>query len=275
MTRTAAQAAKILGTTTDAVKAWAWEFRDNLSSGANPKKGKPRQFTDTDILALMHVAMYWEEKPDIEHIRIGLNREDYFDESYVELLHRNTPILQEIPNEINEDWTHGIVLDGGGLGGDFGEYLELARSYRRSAEALLDSALQTRDAHGFGFPVLYAFRHVLELYLKILGQVEERTHSLAVCVRAVEKLHSAKLKGGKLPEPIRGWILEFDKIDPEGTTFRYVDDDAKTLRSAECWLDFRHLKFVMGEVFKPLDAAIRKSGAQGQPSTPKRSSVKN
>lgn len=275
MTRTAAQAAKILGTTTDAVKAWAWEFRDNLSSGANPKKGKPRQFTDTDILALMHVATYWEENPDIEHIRIGLNGEDYFDESNIELLHRNTPIMQEIPSEINEEWTHGVVLDGGAFGGDYGERLELARSYRRSAEALLESALEARDARGFGFPVLYAFRHVLELYLKILGEVEERTHSLVFCLRAVEKLHATKLKNGKLPEPIRGWILEFDKIDPEGTTFRYVDDDAKTLRSAECWLDFRHLKFVMAEVFKPLDAAIRKSGAQGQPSTPKRSSVKN
>ena len=261
MNRTVSQAARILGARPQDLKAWAWEFRENLSSGANPEKGTPRTFTETDILALIHVAIHWEEKPDLEHIRIGLNRKDHFNDSYLELLYGKTPILQAIPSEINEGWTHGVLLDGGGLAGDFGEYLELARSYRRSAEALLEA----REARGFGFPVLYAFRHVLELYLKILGEVEERTHSLATCLRAAEKLHATKLRSGKLPEPIRGWILEFDEIDPEGTTFRYADDDAKTLRSSECWLDFRHLKFVMTEIFTPLDGAILRSSAQGRP----------
>lgn len=71
-------------------------------------------------------------------------------------------------------------------------------------------------------------------------------------------------KGGKIPFPIRTWILEFDKIDPEGTAFRYADDGAKTLKFAEYWLDFQHLKFVTGEIFRALDRAVLSSGSRGR-----------
>jgi len=75
MLRGVAEACRILGVDRNQVKSWAYTFRDYLSSSANPKSGQSRQFSDADLLALMHVAMYWEDDPDIESIRIGLNCE--------------------------------------------------------------------------------------------------------------------------------------------------------------------------------------------------------
>ena len=61
------------------------------------------------------------------------------------------------------------------------------------------------------------------------------------------------------------WIVEFDEIDPQGTAFRYADDESGTLKYAEFWIDFVQLKFAMSRVFKTLDSAILRSGARGKP----------
>jgi len=247
MNRTVSQTARILGVDPQQVKTWAWLFKEHLSSQANPAKGCSRAFTDSDVLALMHVAMHWEENPDMENIEIGLNREDHYDDDrYREMLYNHTPLLQEPPDDLDETWRHGVFLNGGGVD----EYLELARSYRQSAETLLDSALKSGEPRDWGYPVLFAYRHALELYLKILGEIQDLTHSLEECIRLVEKRH-----GQPIGSPIREWIIELDKIDPIGTAFRYADDQAGTLKYAEYWVDFLHFKHAMCQVFQGLDEA--------------------
>lgn len=255
MNRNVSRTARILGVDVHQVKTWAWLFKEHLSPQANPAKGCSRSFTDSDVLALVHVAMHWEEHPDMEAIQIGLNREDHHDDEYRELLYRNTPILQEPPEDLDETWRHGIFLNGGGVD----EYLELARSYKQSAEALLDSALKSGGPRDWGYPVLFAYRHSLELYLKVIGEIAEPTHSLKDCVRLVEKRH-----GQRIGSPIREWIIEFDNIDPRGTAFRYADDQAGTLKYAEFWIDFVQLQFAMSRVFRMLDDAILRAGAIGK-----------
>jgi hypothetical protein len=254
MNRNVSQTARILGVDVQQVKTWAWLFREYLSRQANPAKGCARSFTDSDVLALMHVAMHWEEHPDMEAIQIGLNREDQYDDEYRAILYRNTPILQEPPEDLDETWRHGVFLNGGGVD----EYLELARSYRQSADALLDSALNSGEPREWGYPVLFAYRHALELYLKIIGKVQEPTHSLENCVRLVEERYAQRIGS-----PMREWIVEFDKIDPYGTAFRYADDQAGTLKYAEFWVDFVQLKLAMGLVFQVFDDAVRRTGARG------------
>ncbi|MDN5752523.1 MAG: hypothetical protein L0H15_04465 [Nitrosospira sp.] len=257
MNRTVSQTARILGVDVQQVKTWAWLFRDRLSNQANPEKGCPRAFTDSDILALMHVAMYWEQHPDMEAIQAGLNCDDHCENPvYREILYSHTPLLQEPPEDLDETWRHGIFLNGGGVE----QYLELARSYRQSAETLLDSALESSEPRDWGYPVLFAYRHTLELYLKIIGEIQEPIHSLEDCVRAVEKRHSQKIGS-----PIRAWITELDKLDPYGTAFRYADDQAGTLRYAEYWVDFVQLKFAFSLIFEMLDNAILRTGLMGKP----------
>ena len=79
MNRTVSQTARVLGVDVQQVKAWAWRFKEHLSSQANPAKGRPRAFTDSDVLALMHVVMHWEENPDFENIEAGLICQEFGD----------------------------------------------------------------------------------------------------------------------------------------------------------------------------------------------------
>jgi hypothetical protein len=130
---------------------------------------------------------------------------------------------------------------------------------------LLESALKSGEPRDWGYPVLFAYRHTLELYLKIIGDIDDGTHRLRQCVLRVEKRH-----GEKFPQQIKDWIMEFDRIDPIGTAFRYADDQMKTLSDAEYWIDFAQFKYAMGLVFKMLDKAILRSGARGRPPKTKR-----
>jgi hypothetical protein len=112
MNRNVSETAHILGVDRQQVKTWAWLFKEHLSREANPAKSLPRAFTDEDVLVLIYVSLHWEEHPDIEAIRIGLNCENHHDDRYRESLYLNTPILQEPPDGLDETWTYGILLNG-------------------------------------------------------------------------------------------------------------------------------------------------------------------
>jgi hypothetical protein len=257
MNRSVAEAARILGVDGQQVKTWAWAYKDYLSGEANPGKGKPRTFTDSDVLALMYVCDLSASDEPADEIRAGLDREDHYDnDHYRDLLYAHTPILQEPPDDLDETWRHGILLVGGGVDG----YLTLARNYRECAEAMLEAALKSGEPRDWGFPVLFAYRHTLELYLKIIGEIDDHTHSLRECVLLVEKRH-----GERLPSRAREWIIELDEIDPNGTAFRYADEAAgKGLRNVECWVDFVQFKFAMTHVFRMLDTAILDAARDGK-----------
>lgn len=246
MNRTVAQAAKVLGVTTELVKRWAVVFAEHLSSGANPAKGTARAFNDSDLLALLFVGSRWEEEPDLEAIRIGLSSGYQHEEEFVERIYLSTPLLQDPPDDLDETWRHGVLLSGGVRHG----YFELARNYRHIAESMLETALEADDVYDSAYPVLYAYRHTLELYLKLLGEVKEQTHSLARCVHLLEKHFNRKVRS-----PIREWILELESIDPGGTTFRYADESSGLPPCAEHWFDFLHFRFAMRRVFDELDSA--------------------
>jgi hypothetical protein len=56
--------------------------------------------------------------------------------------------------------------------------------------------------------------------------------------------------------PHKSWILEFDAIDPGGTSFRYNEDDRPASFGEETWIDYHHLKFVMDKLLGDIDMAI-------------------
>lgn len=247
MNRTIAEAARVLGVDSTLVKRWALLFKDYLSHGANPGKGTARSFIDGDMLVLLYVGSEWEDSPDIEAIKVGLNMENHHEDPFREHLYWHTPLLQEPPPDLDETWRHGILLVGAGRY----ERFELARNYRSVAESMLAAALKEGDLHHSAYPVLFAYRHTLELYLKTIGEVDETTHSLKRCVHFVEKRH-----GEKIPDPIRAWILELDRIDPTGTAFRYDEFASSSGQFAEEWFDLAHFKFAMNRVFRVIDMAV-------------------
>lgn len=257
MNRSVAEAARILGVNVHQVKTWAWAYRVYLSVKANPGKGKSRTFTDSDVLALIYICDRSEAGESVDEIHAGLAREDHYDnDQYRHLLYVNTPILQEPPDDLDETWRHGILLVGGGVDG----YLTLARNYRQCAQTMLEAAIESGEPREWGFPVLFAYRHTLELYLKIIGQIDDRTHSLRECIAQVEKRHHERL-----PSRAREWIVELDEIDPKGTAFRYADRaPGSALRDMECWIDLTHFKFAMTRVLSMLERAILKAAKDGK-----------
>ncbi len=256
MNRTVSEAANVLGVDAEQVKRWASVFKDYLSIRANPSKGKPRMFSDGDLLVLCFVGNEWEHDPDLEAIKIGLNRDEHFNERFVEHLYLHTPLLQEPPDNLDETCLHGFLW----VGGHGQARFELARNYRYAAEKLLNQALEESDARHWLCPVLFTYRHTLELYLKTIGNITERTHSLAECVELVETIH-----GAQFPPRARGWIEELDRIDPNpGTTFRY-EDDLGSQGCPEYWVDLRQFKFAMKQVFEMIDCAILRIGAKAPP----------
>lgn len=256
MNRTVAQAARILGVEGSLVKHWALLFKDYLGHKANPGKGEVRSFTDGDLLVLLYVGNEWENDPDIEAIKIGLNLENHYEDRFREHLHWHTPLLQEPPEDLDQTWRHGILLSGSRRY----ERFELARNYRYMAESMLQAALEQDDLDHRAYPVLFAYRHTLELYLKVIGEINETIHSLKKCVQLVEKRY-----GKKIAQPIRGWILELDQIDPRGTAFRYDGEATGSNPYMEQWFDLAHFKFAMNQVFQVIDFAILNSGGSRKP----------
>jgi len=248
MNRNLSQTAKLLGVEGALVKSWSSLFKDYLSAGTNPAKGQPRSFRDSDLFVLNYISGRWEAEPDTEAIKNELSWDENWDDQFQEKLYWHTPLLQELPDDLDETWRHGVVLCGGGRY----EYFELARNYKYVADSMLKAALEKDDLDGWAYPVLFAYRHALELYLKILGEIEGHTHSLKDCVKLAEKRHGGK----KIKSPIREWILELDKIDPAGTAFRYADAKLTSNPYAEYWFDFQHFKFAMKQVFDAIDMAI-------------------
>lgn len=251
MKRSVSQAAKVFGVEVALVKRWASMFADHLSESANPRKGVPRAFTDTDMVALCYVWQKWEDQPDVDVITMGLNSEDHFDHRFVEHMYLHTPLLQDPPENEEEPWRHGFIWSGGHGQGQF----ELARNYRYAADRLIEEAIKEQVSYYWLCPVLFTYRHTLELYLKVIGNINERTHSLARCVKLVEERH-----GQKFPARVKGWIAELDAIDPDpATTFRYESDGARNY--SERWIDLRHFQFAMRQIFQIIDTAILRIGA--------------
>jgi hypothetical protein len=257
MNRNLSQTAKLLGAECEQVKNWSSLFKDCLSGCANPAKGQPRSFRDSDLFVLNYISSRWEAEPDIEAIKNDLSWDEHCDDQFQEKLYWHTPLLQEPPDELDETWRHGILLCGGGRY----EYLELARNYKYVADSMLQSALEKDELSHWAYPILFSNRHTLELYLKIIGEIEEVTHSLKRCVHLVEKRHGGK----KIRSPVREWIIELDQVDPAGTAFRYADGERSSNPYAEYWFDLRHFKFAMKQVFDEIDMAILRLGVTANP----------
>lgn len=244
MLRTPSDVARLFDVERDVVKRWAYEFKDYLSKAANPPKGERRLFEDNDILVLAYAFEHWEDNPDIECINIGLNKEEFNESRYKEWLYLNTPIFQDIPDDIDETWRHGFLYNGSKTG----DPVTVARSYKIAAIALIDDALKDGETHEFDYPVLYLCRHTIELYLKLLGKVDTWTHDLDSCMKQVENEFNQKITG-----MVKTWINEFHEMDEKGTAFRYSDNGSQYV---EYWVDLIQLKAVITELCKMFEAVI-------------------
>lgn len=231
------EAARVIGVDRDLIKKWAYLFREYLKPPANLPKGNQRQFCTDDLRVLAYISMYWEDNPDIESIRYGLNAEEYYEDIYDNLITSVTPLFREPPEELNEDWRHGTLI--GGMA-QLDDIFALADSYKLAGDMLVDAALSRDESFELICPVVYNYRHTIELYLKATIGQSKMDHDLFWLLQEFKKILKSEFNT-TLPNWFEGVILAFNDFDPKGTTFRYGGNVP-----GEVWADIVHIKKLMG-----------------------------
>lgn len=227
------------------VKTWAYHFEDYLSSGANPKKATPRQFTQQDLRVLTYVYFYWEDNPDFECIKIGLNRGEYESERYNELITEIRPIFDELPDDLDETWRHVCIV--GGISSNAFNMFTLAESYKLAGDTLVEAALSTtEEPHKLIYPIIYNYRHATELYLKALLSPQEKTHELKGLLEKLRDSLNAEFSVA-IPSWFEDIIMAFNDFDPGSTTFRYGEKvlSRRTGDQGEFCINLLHIKQLM------------------------------
>ena len=161
------------------------------------------------------------------------------------------PIFQEPPEQVDETWTYGAMV--GGLGW-LTQQQDIARSYRRAATTLIEKALDERLSWEIVYPVLFLYRHAVEINLKSLFPSSLKQHSLVEMIEKVDQqirnvLHPAEA------DWVRSRLEEFAKIDPQSTAFRYAGSklNGHLRHDGEWWIDFGHLQQTMEIILNLLE----------------------
>ncbi len=128
---------------------------------------------------------------------------------------------------------------------------DVSAAFRVAAERLLDAALANNETWEAAYPILFCYRHGLEISLKTLVPGAPRDHPLMTLWAALQSRIA-----GKYPADQLAWlgdrIGEFEQVDPRSTAFRYADAVPKG-RAPELWMDFHHLKASTAKLFMALD----------------------
>jgi hypothetical protein len=152
------------------------------------------------------------------------------------------PLFQDPPDRIDEDWA-GFVVGGMAVTNE----LRLAQSYKRAGDGLVEKALDDADLScEWAYPILYVYRHVIELYLKLIVRPKKLTHELGpLADQFVSRIQNEL--GQTIPASVKARILEFDDIDPTAEGFRFAKDrkGLPNPRSGEWWVPIPHLRETM------------------------------
>lgn len=232
-----ADVAKIFDVNGKTVKDWSYHFSEYLSEGANPAKGKQRFYSIEDIRIFAYVLLYWDENPDFENIKYGLNSEDYYEiEPINKLITELSPIFQEPTEEITNIGSNVIFAGMASLDGR----LSIANAFKESGDILFETVKEQGNLHDFTSPILYQYRHAIELYLKSILIKPEKIHDLLKLYDKFETLIKTEFQT-EVPSWLKEMILGFNKIDPGGDILRYGEEIA----TDEILIDLRQLKLKM------------------------------
>ena len=153
-------------------------------------------------------------------------------------------IFDEIPDGLDETWYHGALV--GGPADSF----DLAESYRLAADLLVEHVLTRKhEAWELVYPIMFNYRHCLELYLKMIVTPGKHRHSLQGLLtnltRYVKDTHHQAV-----PKWFKDAVLELHDFDEKSTTFRYSDVgiQSKKREDGEYWVDLAEFQKLMKSV---------------------------
>lgn len=155
-------------------------------------------------------------------------------------------IFVEPPGDIDETWIHGAML--GGMSGYDDQ--SLARSYFMAGAMLIEQTLESGElSQDVICPILYLYRHGIELHLKVLVKPAKLNHSIGSLLNKFS-LQIQKKYGERVPPWLTGPISQLAEFDPSSDLFRYGRTknpavSQKLTNSGELWIDLRTLKKTM------------------------------
>lgn len=154
----------------------------------------------------------------------------------------------------------------GGLTGS--ERVELAEQYLKAANLLVESIRKQQVADfEIAYPVLFLYRHALEVLIKFLIGKDANHHRLDAL--ADELVEFARVEHGEqVPHWIVSRLREIARIDPTSEAFRYGEDkyESKTRRPVphETYVRVVELHDVMNDLYSVLkraaDVAHKRAG---------------
>ena len=223
---------------TETVKNWTSLFSEYLSSEASPTKGISRIYNIEDIRVLAYIYFYWEENPDFEIIKIGLNSNSHYDNCLIDdLILKINPFIFEHNDKIDETWKHGVLYSGLS---EFSDLLYLANSYKLAGDRLINIALENEESQELFCPAVFNYRHATKLFLKTVVGSLMQTHNLIKLFDKFKKRIKEKYNQD-CPDWFTNIIITFDTFDPYGTAFRHGGQ----INSNEVFIDFIQMKTVM------------------------------
>jgi len=150
----------------------------------------------------------------------------------------------------------------------------LSASYKKAADKLISTAISERDTTSldlYFFPACFLYRHYIELSLKSLyfdfvwDKLEDSAkkifgcHSIRTLWFKVEELYRAPDSGSSTQQTnaLESYLMEFEKMDPNGQIFRYSFDKQWKLHFPNPKkYDLKNLFIRMNEIENFLDASI-------------------
>lgn len=234
--------AQALDVSIDVVKRWEDVFGEFLSPRPNDTKDVDRVFQRKDLYVLAFLARVrdWQiidAGEDFSDIFASLNSGEQFGERYVRFVYSHTSVFQELPPDLGETHKHGVLF--GGMTPQ--DILSFARSYKQAGDTLVQSALESGAPYELTYPILYSYRHAIEIYLKAIVKPAKLNHNLASLVKQFNQKYNRKLSWWA-----QNLLDQFHDIDEKSTAFRY----GERLPDEEYWIDLNQLRDVMDVLCK-------------------------
>ena len=171
------------------------------------------------------------------------------------------PIFEEPPGDM-EQRAGALLVNWNGNAGVAAP--EVGSAFRVAAERLLDAAQANNETWEAAYPILFCYRHGLEVGLKSLVPGASREHGLSDLWATLQPRLAGRYDAVQL-----AWlgdrIAEFEQVDPRSTAFRYADA-VPAGRAPELWVDFHHLRESAASLFDAL-GRLRVVGSVGAAAT--------
>lgn len=243
---TVSEIAHILKVDRQQIKNWSFNFSEYLSFFANPPKGSSRVYNLDDMRVFAYISIHWEEDPDLGDIKCGLNAKDYSSNFLIDnLITNHTPLFRNITDDELDNGCNSGVLIGGLV--QLEDVFELAESYKLAGDKLIDQALVEEIEYELICPIIYAYRHSTELFLKsvLVKNKKMEHHDLGKLYNRF-KIFIKKEFEEIPPSWFEDIILIFHDFDSNGTTFRY----GEKINKEEVVIDLLHVKTKMNQLAK-------------------------